>query len=100
MSWATLKTTTLIMSAMIGQAVAVEYLRGLPEAERKPAAARIRATLMAAVAEYAAGTVTSAKQTDVIAHQMMADEMGRAAEPALQRMLDMAAAPGTATANG
>lgn len=92
MTWATLKTSTLLMSAMIGEAVTVEYLRGLPADQREAAVERIRATFMASIKEYSQGTAADQKQA--ILHQMMVDEMGRTADAAIKQLVDKATANG------
>jgi hypothetical protein len=85
------KMATLLMSAMIGEAVAVEFLRSLTPTERTAATERMLKAAQASVKEYAEEKITSSDPKDTIGHQMMASDMQRGIEPMLRALVELAA---------
>jgi hypothetical protein len=85
------KMATLIMSAMIGEAVAAEFLRSLPAGERQATVDRITATVNVGIEAYANEKLASAEPKDIVGHQMMAEEMRRGVAPMMQELLGLAA---------
>jgi hypothetical protein len=88
------KMATLIMSAMIGEAVAIEFLRRLSPDDRAAATERMLQTVRASVKEYANEKVASPNPTDTVGHQMMASDMERGCEPMLRALVDLAGKDG------
>lgn len=87
MAWDT-KTSTQLASAMIAQAVAVEYLRGLTAEARKAAAERMSTTLQASVKQFAAAEVGDPALR--VKHKIMIDDLERSIDPMLKALLDLA----------
>lgn len=87
MAWDT-KMSSLLASAMIAEAVAVEYLRGLGVDGRAAAAERITATLQASMKQFAETKITD--PADGIKHRIMVDDLGRRVEPMLKTLLGLA----------
>jgi hypothetical protein len=88
------KMATLIMSAMIGEAVAAEFLRSLPAEQRQTVVDRITATVNAGVKAFADEKLASAEPKDIVGHQMIVEEMRRGIAPMMQELLDLAAKDG------
>lgn len=87
MAWDT-KMSTLLASAMIGEAAAVEFLRSLPADARKPAIERMSATLQASLKQFSETEIGN--PADSMKHKIMIDDLTRRIEPMLKTLLDLA----------
>lgn len=87
MAWDT-KMSTLLASAMIAEAVAIEYLRGLAPEARSAAAERMAATLQSSMKQFAETKISD--PADGIKHRIMIDDLERRIEPMLKTLIDLA----------
>lgn len=89
-----LQLSTLIASAMIGEAVVAEVLRMMTPEQRRRAGERIKAALKLSIDGFAGEKVPSGDAKEIIRHKQIADELENNAGSMFQELLDLASKDG------